>query len=421
MMFRIRTLAVGLLLTSLATACGDDPPPPPLGVDGGPVRDANLDALTRDAAPPDLAGCADEDGDGFGAIACGGDDCEDANPGRFPGNPEICDGDDEDCNDATLGPDADGDGFAATVCCNGPGVCGTDCDDTRATINHTAIESCNMVDDDCDGAVDDAVCVACPAGYSGLDDLCTDDDECAMGQCGSAAGTVCKNTPGSYVCTCPSGYSAPATAGTCVDLDECVLGTCGPGSTGCVNSVGSFACSCGSRYTAPASGGACVDVNECTRGACGVGVATCVNTEGGYACTCNSGYAAPSSGGTCTDVDECAAGTPCGAGLGTCVNTAGAYACTCRAGYTAPVSGGACADVNECGGGAPCGAGLGTCANTQGSYACACNAGYTAPAAGGTCALVCGGPGQLCCVGGVCGAGYFCGSGSGGTPTCQAP
>ena len=58
--------------------------------------------------------CPDTDGDGRSEMSCGGDDCDDADPDRFPGNTEICDsGHDEDCDDTTLGGDRDGDGYDA--------------------------------------------------------------------------------------------------------------------------------------------------------------------------------------------------------------------------------------------------------------------------------------------------------------------
>jgi len=63
--------------------------------------------------------CEDKDGDGFKALACGGDDCDDRDPNRFPGNPEICDGNgiDEDCDPNTVGEvDKDGDGFISPLC-----------------------------------------------------------------------------------------------------------------------------------------------------------------------------------------------------------------------------------------------------------------------------------------------------------------
>ncbi|MHC9510692.1 putative metal-binding motif-containing protein [Kangiella sp. M94] len=63
--------------------------------------------------------CEDKDGDGYKAMHCGGDDCDDNNPNRNPGNKEICDsqGIDEDCNPRTVGDlDADGDGYVSMQC-----------------------------------------------------------------------------------------------------------------------------------------------------------------------------------------------------------------------------------------------------------------------------------------------------------------
>lgn len=63
--------------------------------------------------------CEDKDGDGYKAMHCGGNDCDDNNPNRNPGNKEICDpqGIDEDCDATTVGDlDQDGDGYISANC-----------------------------------------------------------------------------------------------------------------------------------------------------------------------------------------------------------------------------------------------------------------------------------------------------------------
>ncbi|MCZ7683000.1 MAG: MopE-related protein [Sandaracinaceae bacterium] len=110
----------------------------------------------------DPMGCADRDGDGHSDVACGGDDCDDDDGARFPGNTEVCDArlHDEDCDPTTLGGvDEDGDGHESAACCNtqpdGSLACGDDCDDRRSSAHPGVTDDCNLVDDDCDGFVDE--------------------------------------------------------------------------------------------------------------------------------------------------------------------------------------------------------------------------------------------------------------------------
>lgn len=135
----------------------------------------------------------DLDGDGYGdgvpRWACtppvgsvpSNDDCNDADPLINPRQPELCDVElvDEDCDglandrDPNLDPaliptwfiDVDGDGFGdasnGVVACSQPAGridIGGDCDEERVRVNPGAIEVCdfNNVDEDCDGAADDA-------------------------------------------------------------------------------------------------------------------------------------------------------------------------------------------------------------------------------------------------------------------------
>lgn len=103
----------------------------------------------------------DADGDGHESDQCGGDDCDDSDASRYPGNVEVCDDHDEDCVPATLaGTDGDGDsdGYVSSACCGpvGDGVeCGPDCDDARADVHPGVADACGNGDEDCDGAIDE--------------------------------------------------------------------------------------------------------------------------------------------------------------------------------------------------------------------------------------------------------------------------
>lgn len=107
----------------------------------------------------------DADGDGHDSIASGGDDCDDMDPFRYPGNVEVCDNidRDEDCDLSTFGErDADGDGFFDANCVNietdgSVASQGNDCDDGVRTTHPIATEACDGVDNNCDGAIDNGV------------------------------------------------------------------------------------------------------------------------------------------------------------------------------------------------------------------------------------------------------------------------
>jgi hypothetical protein len=209
-------LVAGLLLFSLA--CSDETVVTPL--DSTALADAPLRFPGQDSSPsPDqfvfqdlhedddcllLAWFPDNDLDGYGTkegsihscsqkagYVAGTGDCNDADKDIFPGNPEVCDGKDNDCNgDIDDGIQCDGtctDGqtqpcglwdtgeceFGTTECINGNwGPCTGEVGPKP--------EVCDGKDNDCDGAVDDGIDCSCEDGST---ETCGESDigECALG------------------------------------------------------------------------------------------------------------------------------------------------------------------------------------------------------------------------------------------------
>ena len=107
----------------------------------------------------------DDDQDGVPAS----EDCDDSDPTIHPGAEEVCDGIDQDCDgevdegtQIALFEDADGDGFGGggepvLVCEAGEGLSleDTDCDDGDTSVHPGAEETCDGIDEDCDGDVDE--------------------------------------------------------------------------------------------------------------------------------------------------------------------------------------------------------------------------------------------------------------------------
>jgi len=115
----------------------------------------------------------DQDEDGYSTD----NDCDDTNANINPGATEVCDGADNDCDgfvddedpnvrdQPSWYADSDGDGWGANASgalqvCEAPSGwvsadLGEDCDDDDAQVNPGAQESCNEVDDDCDGEIDE--------------------------------------------------------------------------------------------------------------------------------------------------------------------------------------------------------------------------------------------------------------------------
>ncbi|MCB9792319.1 MAG: hypothetical protein H6741_06290 [Alphaproteobacteria bacterium] len=166
---------------------------------------------------------ADNDADGYGTdedsvqaceapdgyVAQGGD-CDDSDPAYNPGASEAdcADPNDYNCDGSVGFADNDGDGFPACE----------ECDDGDAAVNPDAAEVCNDIDDDCDGAIDDA-----------------DEDWDT-----STGGTFYADTdgdgygdPGTATLACEAGEGLVADSGDCDDAAAAV----NPGATEVCNDV----------------------------------------------------------------------------------------------------------------------------------------------------------------------------------------
>ena len=149
-------------------------------------KDDNCDKLVD---PIGTLGCKnfypDQDKDGWGAnvsptCACKATgvyvvnktgDCNDANKLAAPGLKEICDGQDNNCNNqvdefvqTAWYKDNDGDGFgsgAPVMACKAPSKewvqKAGDCNDFNKAIFPQAKETCNEIDDDCDSLIDEGL------------------------------------------------------------------------------------------------------------------------------------------------------------------------------------------------------------------------------------------------------------------------
>jgi hypothetical protein len=114
----------------------------------------------------------------------------------------------------------------ATATCDGT-TCGIECPTGQHSCSNVCVTdndlahcglSCAPCATDPNGTAscNGAACVlTCNAGYTQRGGACVDIDECALTAtlCGPG---VCTNTPGSYMCSCPMGYRAPASGGTCL-------------------------------------------------------------------------------------------------------------------------------------------------------------------------------------------------------------
>ncbi len=310
----------------------------------------------------------DNDGDGYGATtatavaSCGPvsghvtnrTDCNDNNAGIRPGATEVCNSIDDNCNgtvdEGTASvnwyPDADNDGFGAA---NGTPIfqCSpvanrvtnnSDCNDGSAAIKPGATETCNNVDDNCNGNVDEGN----PGGGASCT-LSSRQGPCASGvmQCNAGAVTCTQTVfPVTEVCdavdnncdgttdniaaaACSTGQAGRCAAGTtqcqsaaqvCVRTNGPIAETCNGQDDDCDNSV---------DEGNPGGGAACTVPNQ--QGACANGTSTC--TSGALVCTQTNFPTAEvcdSADNDCNGVVDngfAGLGATCTAGVGVCARS----------------------------------------------------------------------------------------------------
>ncbi|XP_064596976.1 fibrillin-1-like [Liolophura sinensis] len=201
------------------------------------------------------------------------------------------------------------------------------------------------------------------------------------GTCGP--GGICINTD---QCLCSEGYSMPY----CTDIDECV--DTDPGcSDKCKNTDGSFMCTCQEGYLLTEDHKTCTDIDECSLSE-RLCTHICVNVESSYICLCPKGYYLDDDGHTCLGEDAC--DTDNGGCTFRCENTQSGPQCVCFKGYQLAGHDN-CIDEDECEmDTAGC---SDRCQNTQGSWRCECEPGKRLTADGRTCER-CSGDSELDCL-----------------------
>ena len=161
-------------------------------------------------------------------------DCDDTDADAFPGNPEVCDLADNDC-DGTVDDgvttswyadvDADGYGDADVVleaCAlpTGYAASADDCDDLEAAVHPDAAETCDGIDQDCDGAIDEDA-VDALSWYADSDTDGHGDATAVLAACDAPAGMVAAGDD----CDDTDAAVSPDAAEACNGVDDDCDGT----------------------------------------------------------------------------------------------------------------------------------------------------------------------------------------------------
>ena len=207
------------------------------------ATDIPNNGIDEDCVGGDNTTVIDNDNDSFDSTV----DCNDDNPDVYPGAPEVCNGKDDDCNgiiddgltEYTYYADTDEDGFGdansiITDCSETPpmGYVANmdDCDDTTASINPNAPESCDGIDNNCNGIPDD---VPEPfVYYADLDNDGYTDNSNIIDTCATSAPTGYTSSPSQMTdCDDNNPNINPGMNETCDGIDNNCSGEADDGLT----------------------------------------------------------------------------------------------------------------------------------------------------------------------------------------------
>jgi hypothetical protein len=268
----------------------------------------------------------DGDGDGYAAVACGGDDCDDSSAYIHPDAPETCNGKDENCN-GLIDEDADWSCGKLKTCetagctCKPQNLCNGNCVDIQTDSSHCGNCATACAPNEVCTA---GTCACPPAAMCGGACIDVDSDPKNCGGCGTTCPSDAACVGGQCLC---NDSVLKVCAGQCVPLEDNPMncGLCGvvcktseycqhfncvacqSGKTRCGNT-------CVDLQTSWSNCGTCGHVcpDTCSGGVCTGGTTTGTGTGTG-----GSGPACMVTGVACTINTDCCSGV-CTAG-GTCL------------------------------------------------------------------------------------------------------